>query len=171
LRGYYLQKKTKASKGTPAKGAKALATKKGQKAGTGKASSATPNGKKGASIKVKKTPVSVRGGVKKGKGKATPMAIDSRSAGAGTNAQRNRKANGNGVPVKVKMVGGKGMGSGMSKDAGVGRRRTQRTHISGETGKSISARFERIAREKGGASRSQKQGRGTTNSFGVYMPF
>jgi len=160
-------------KKTPSKGVKPPPKSK-PKAGK-KAATTTPKAKKGVAIKVKKvkTPVSVKGGVKKGKGKATPMAIDS-TPSASRRAQRT--AVGGKTKVLYTLVGGKGKGKsggGTSGGGGGGSGRAQNGQrkfaVKGETGHSINGRFEKIAHERSKGPRIA--GKGTTNKFGVYMPF
>lgn len=152
-------------KKTPSKGVKP-APKSKPKPGKKIAAIATPKGKKGVAIKVKKTPVSVKGGVKKGKGKATPMAIDSEHAVGGTRARRT-VTNGK---TKVVLVGGSGKSGRSAARQGAAQVNNQRRKdVKGETGYSINSRFERISKESKGPRLAP--GKGSTNKFGVYMPF
>lgn len=147
-------------KKTPSKGVKP-APKSKPKAGK-KATTSTPNSQKGVAIKVKKTPVSIKGGVKKGKSKAMPMAIDGNPASAGTGGRRARRVSSGGT-TKVILVGENAKAA--KKDA--------RNHmkVRGEAGGSINARFEKISRERSTKGSRAAPGKGTTNKFGVYMPF
>lgn len=110
--------------------------------------------------------------MKKGKGKATPMAIDS-TPSASRRAQRT--AVGGKTKVLYTLVGGKGKsgGGGTSGGGGGGGGRAQngprKFAVKGETGHSINGRFEKIAQERSKGPRIA--GKGTTNKFGVYMPF
>jgi hypothetical protein len=156
-----LQKKTKAKSAAAGKGASGKGVNKAGK------KSSTPKGK-GSMVARVKTPTSVKGGVKKGKGKAMPMSIDAKPIRVGR-GRGDRRGRGEANQTRVVMKGGRGIGSGLSSQAGVGQRRINRAKIRGETGNSINSRFEKINREKG--SSKQKQSKGRKNSFGVVMPF
>lgn len=124
-----------------------------------KLAASTPKGQKGVVIK-RKTPVSVRGGVKKGK--ATPMAIDGNSSVGATGGRRARRVTSGGT-TKVILVGGSAKTA--KKD---GRNQIK---VRGETGGSINARFEKISRERSTKGSRAASGKVSTNKFGVKMPF
>ncbi len=121
-----------------------------------KVAGSTPKGQKGVAIK-RKTPVSVKGGVKKGK--AMPMAIDGASSAGGRRARRVTS----GGTTKVILVGGSTKTG--KKD---GRNPIK---VRGETGGSINARFEKVSRERSTKGSRGASGKVSTNKFGVKMPW
>lgn len=141
-------------KKTPSKGVKP-APKSKPKAGK-QVPASTPKGQKGVTVR-RKTPVSVKGGVKKGK--ATPMAIDGASSAGGRRARRVTS----GGTTKVILVGG-------SAKTGKKDGRNQ-VKVRGEAGGSINARFENISRERAPKGSRAAPGKVSTNKFGVKMPF